>query len=280
MWAHADWFGSLFPSETSGQNTLPAYAKFFNSIEGNTSFYQIPTEQVARRWAQSVPMDFRFTFKFHKDISHTHQLINVESLVEQQLNALKPIDDKLACMLLQLPKSFSPTQLASLEAFLNFVSHRVTIAVEVRHMDFFDKSDNEKALNQLLQAHDASRVIMDTRGLFAVEQSCDPVVVDVQGKKPKVPTHVVSTSQIVVVRYVGHPELSQNKSFYLPWLKKLVEWIEQDKTIYFFFHMPNNGQAPWLAEQFISDFNHAYPEYALPELNLPAQYQDSQIALF
>ena len=43
--------------------------------------------------------------------------------------------------------------------------------------------------------------------------------------------------------------------------------------------MPDNKDAPWLAQSFVQDFNQLYPNYALPNLNL-AEPQKEQTDLF
>lgn len=77
MQSHENWFGSLFPAKTSKDKSLAAYAQHFNSIEGNTSLHHIPDEKTVRRWNEQVPSDFRFTFRFHRSISHDKKLVNV-----------------------------------------------------------------------------------------------------------------------------------------------------------------------------------------------------------
>jgi uncharacterized protein YecE (DUF72 family) len=75
---HEQWFGSLFTANTAKERSLEAYAKYFNSIEGSTSFYHIPDEKTLQRWTDQVPNDFRFTFKFHRIISHDKKRLNIE----------------------------------------------------------------------------------------------------------------------------------------------------------------------------------------------------------
>ena len=178
------------------------------------------------------------------------------------------VGERIGCLMLQLPGGFWPDKLARLESLFKQLPQDFDYAVEVRHLGFFDKGEQEKRFNQLLARYDVNRVIMDTRGLFA-EPPQTALVEEVQSKKPRVPTNVVATGGNPIVRFVGHPDLARNREFYRPWLNKLAQWCDAGLTPYFFFHMPDNAMAPWLAEQFFEDVNQAHPHIATPRLTLP-----------
>ena len=271
-WTHEQWFGSLFPVNTAKERSLEAYAKYFNSIEGNTSFYHIPDEKTLQRWTDQVPNNFRFTFKFHRSISHDKKLLNIEEDLHLILNRMALLEQKLGCLMLQLPASFAPQQLDTLAHFIRLLPSDFRYAVEVRHLGFFDKSNNEKALNQLLIENNINRVIMDTRALFACPSNGDKIIVDAQRKKPKVPTNVIATSDTPLVRFVGHPVIQANKPFYTPWIHKTKQWLDEGKSPYLFFHMANTFDAPWLAEAFFSDFKKLYPDTPIPSISLPKMH--------
>jgi uncharacterized protein YecE (DUF72 family) len=271
-WTHEQWFGSLFPANTSKERSLEAYAKYFNSIEGNTSFYHIPDEKTLQRWTAQVPNDFRFTFKFHRSISHDKKLLNIEEDLHLILNRMALLEHRLGCLMLQLPASFGPQQLDTLAHFIRLLPSDFSYAIEVRHLGFFDKSNNEKALNQLLIENNINRVIMDTRALFACPSNGDKIIVDAQRKKPKVPTHVIATSDTPLVRFVGHPVIQANKPFYTPWIHKTKLWLDEGKSPYLFFHMANTFDAPWLAEAFFNDFKKLYPDTPIPSISLPKRH--------
>jgi uncharacterized protein YecE (DUF72 family) len=272
IWTHEQWYGGLFPANTAKERSLEAYAKYFNSIEGNTTFYHIPDEKTLQRWANLVPDDFRFTFKFHRSMSHDKKLLNIEDDLHLFLNRMAILEDKLGCLMLQLPASFSPYQLNTLAHFIHLLPKDFRYAIEVRHCGFFDKSDNEKALNQLLIENNINRVIMDTRALFACPANDDKIIEDAQKKKPKVPTHVIATSDIPLVRFVGHPDIQANKPFYTPWIHKTKQWLDEGKSPYLFFHMANTFDAPWLAEAFFNDFKKCYPDTLIPCISLPKMH--------
>ena len=283
MWQHSHWPSTWFANYPKSDNGLSLYAKECNTVEGNTTFYSLPHEDAVERWCDSVPDHFRFTFKFHQNITHVHQLQHCDEEVAQQFSLLSPLKEKLGVMMLQLPATFGPEKLPVLDTFLARLPQEINIAVEVRHLAFFAKGDEEKALNQLLIRHGANRIIMDTRALFtgsldAGETVRRAVLEEVRQKKPRVPVNVIATGNTPIVRFVGNDVDEDNRRCLLPWVKKVCQWQEEGKDVYFFCHRPDNKDAPWLAQQLIDIYNDYSSHYKLN--NLALRYQPAQNALF
>ena len=66
QWSHPAWPGQLLGMNARPAEHLADYARVFNSVEGNTTFYASPTPETVQRWADAVPDHFRFSFKFPK----------------------------------------------------------------------------------------------------------------------------------------------------------------------------------------------------------------------
>ena len=43
MWANREWVGSHLPADTAPGDELAAYAGVCNAVEGNTTFYGLPS---------------------------------------------------------------------------------------------------------------------------------------------------------------------------------------------------------------------------------------------
>ncbi|WOI36408.1 DUF72 domain-containing protein [Alteromonas sp. CI.11.F.A3] len=285
QWQHSHWPKTWFASYPKSDNQLVHYAKECNTVEGNTTFYSLPHADAVARWEQSVGSDFSFTFKFNQQITHVHQLLHCEDEVNEQLNILAPLGQKLGVMLLQLPASFGPEKLERLTTFLSFLPPHITVAVEVRHLAFFAKGNEEKQLNQLLIEHKANRIIMDTRALFTgpvsredTSSSDSALLREVRNKKPRVPVNVIATATNPIVRFVGNDNDEDNIACLTPWVNKVHQWRLEGKSPYFFCHRPDNKDAPWLAQQFIDLYNQKFHEVAIP--NLALKQQPNQNTLF
>lgn len=286
IWTHDTWFNSIYPPKSNKVSALQSYSGLFNSVECNSSFYHLPNLDTLKKWRESVPDDFKFILKLPRDISHSGQLNACLDEVKNTIATLKWLGSTLGGVMLQLPKQFTPRHLNQLSILLEAIPSDLSISVEVRHLAFFQKGDEEKALNQLLMTHKANRVIMDTRALFACEAtqytgSEQALILDVQRKKPRVPTNVIATGNAPVVRFVGHQDIKKSSAFYQPWIRKIKQWCDEGKSPSIFFHMPDNKDAPWLAAAFIQDYNLTYPQSPLPELVLSAgQNSHQQISIF
>jgi uncharacterized protein YecE (DUF72 family) len=256
MWQHSHWPSTWFANYPKSDNGLSLYAKECNTVEGNTTFYSLPHQDAVARWCNSVPSHFRFTFKFHQNITHVHQLQHCDEEVAQQLALLSPLKEKLGVMMLQLPASFGPEKLSILDTFLAALPQELNIAVEVRHLAFFAKGNEEKALNQLLIRHGANRI---------------------RQKKPRVPVNVIATGHTPIVRFVGNDVDDDNQRCLLPWVKKVKIWQSEGKDVYFFCHRPDNKDAPWLAQQFIDLYNNTTPSLALNNLSIKTQPEQNSL---
>ena len=74
-------------------------------------------------------------------------------------------------------------------------------------------------------------------------------------KKPRVPTHVLATANNPIVRFISPMNVQLAENALEQWARKLVQWIEEGKTPYIFFHTPDNKEVPQLAERFSRKVN-------------------------
>ncbi len=257
VWANPQWKNLIFNSKLEPSEFLANYSRYFNSVEGNTSFYADPSSQTVTRWAEQSSEHFRFTLKVPKRLSHQFQQFQAEEL-QHWLDLIAPLADKLALVHLQLPAFFSPEHLSWLKQMLNQLCSSFAVAVEVRHPVFFDKAEHEITLNRLLRDFAAERVIFDSRALFSVPATT-AALLDAQRKKPYLPVHAVALTNSPLLRFVGTDDMAVNQHYYQPWLGKVRQWLDEGKTPFCFFHSPDNLTAPVLARQFVMDLGIEHP---------------------
>jgi uncharacterized protein YecE (DUF72 family) len=246
---------------------LQRYARQFSSVEGNTTFYGLPKPDTVQRWHDETPDDFRFCFKFHQDLSHRSALEVAHPKVAEQFQVLEPLASKIGLLNLQLPKSFNSEGIEHLHRFFSALPDTFNYSVEVRHPEFFDKGDEEREFNQMLLETGVNRVMFDTRPIFAVTAS-DSATLDAQQKKPKVPLHVIATGQNPQVRFISTMQWQQSERYLDQWVSKALQWIEEGRVPYLFFHTPDCAEAPELAARFVHKLKLAKPtlQGATPEL--------------
>lgn len=256
VWANPQWKNLIFNSKLEPSEFLANYSRYFNSVEGNTSFYADPSPQTVARWAEQSSENFRFTLKVPKRLSHQFQQFQTEEL-QLWLDLIAPLANKLALVHLQLPAFFSPEHLSWLKQMLNLLRSSFAVAVEVRHPVFFDKAEHEITLNRLLRDFAAERVIFDSRALFSVPATT-AALLDAQRKKPYLPVHAVALTNTPMLRFVGTDDMAVNQQYYQPWLNKVRQWLDEGRTPFCFFHSPDNLTAPVLARQFVQDLGIAH----------------------
>ncbi len=63
FWSFGDWNGRLYTPDARPADRLAQYARVFNAVEGNTTFWSAPSAESVRRWRDAVDESFRFCFK-------------------------------------------------------------------------------------------------------------------------------------------------------------------------------------------------------------------------
>src|SRR3954471_14844947 len=134
---------------------LAFYASRFTTVEGNNSFYRIPTEKVLGGWAEQVPPDFRFVLKASRRVTHNGRLADEDGSLEYFLRAINPLGHRLGPTLFQLPPTFKKDA-GRLRDFLTRLPQRWRAALEFRHASWFDDE-----VYDLLRAHDVALVAVD-----------------------------------------------------------------------------------------------------------------------
>jgi uncharacterized protein YecE (DUF72 family) len=112
-WAYKDWEGVVYPQKPGSKfDPLEYLARFFNTIEINSSFYRPFSASTAESWARRVAAarDFMFTAKLHRVFTHERGKATTddEKQVREGMDALRSAG-KLGAMLLQFPWSFKNT---------------------------------------------------------------------------------------------------------------------------------------------------------------------------
>lgn len=134
-WGYDDWQGGFYPRGTPASDYLRRYAKVFDLVEVDSSYYAAPRREQIARWVEATPPGFTFTLKFPGDITHKAHLQHVDEKVEAFLVSLAPLRaaGKLGPLVLQLPASFRRDKHeAALHAFLAAWPRDVALAVELR----------------------------------------------------------------------------------------------------------------------------------------------------
>ncbi|MDR3646937.1 MAG: DUF72 domain-containing protein [Candidatus Babeliales bacterium] len=116
-----------FYPEKLTEPKLTYYARYFNSVEINSTFYKLPTIKTFENWYKLTPDNFNFSIKLSKDITHVNKLkldTNTKTLVRQFLKNVSGLQNKLKVILIQLPKSYKYNPI-TLDKFLEFINQEL-----------------------------------------------------------------------------------------------------------------------------------------------------------
>ncbi|MEE4278424.1 MAG: DUF72 domain-containing protein, partial [Halieaceae bacterium] len=244
-WAFPGWTGEFFPRATREESALSLYARVFNTVEGNTSFYRVPDAATTKRWADDLrDRPFRFSFKLPRTLTH-------ESRPDAQdlcnfFTAMEHLADKLGPFLVQCPASTGPAELPRLEKLFEALPAQWQYVLELRHPAFFEAPER---VEPLLERFGAGRVMFDSRPIYRGEAT-HPEVLAARHKKPDVPLLDTVYNDIAYARVVLHPDASQNAPWINEWLDRCERYLTAGHQLYFMMHCPNNQHCPALAEQF------------------------------
>lgn len=139
-WAKEDWAGTFYPPGLPSNGHLAHYAKSFDTVEVDATFYRTPSPAACRAWREQTPDGFRFAMKAMKRITHDKVLEGCEEDLRRYLAAAAELGDKFAFAVLQFgtfgKKSACPDVgafLRRLEAFGKLLPDRGKVVVEVRN---------------------------------------------------------------------------------------------------------------------------------------------------
>lgn len=251
IWSFKGWVGNFYPKGTKPADFLHEYARRLTTIEGNTTFYAVPSAKTLEQWRDEMPETFRFCPKVPRAISHDGKLAENVAAAQQFIEVMSGLGTRLGPMFLQLPPYYSPRLLDDLKIFLDAWPAHIRLGVEVRHLDWFE-NPHHQILNEILSSHNMARVVIDTRPIRSLDG--DEILaggvyqslLEARARKPDVPILPERTADFVFIRYIGHPQMEVNLPFLEEWSSFLTAQLRDGSDAYVFCHSPENLTAPWL----------------------------------
>ncbi|HUS00671.1 MAG TPA: DUF72 domain-containing protein [Chitinophagaceae bacterium] len=208
-----------YPAEFQGKSRLEYYASLFNSIEINSIFYKLPRSSTVVNWADTVPDDFRFTFKVSKTITHVKNLDFAVKDVNDFITTVEHIGHKKGCLLTQFPPSLKIEKLNELQRFLEVLGEATHDTGWKIAMEFRNSSWYEREVYELLEEFNVSLVMHDIAASATPlnEIIGDFIYLRFHGPEP---------------RYRG----SYSNEFLLQQAEYIKRWMKEGKTVYAYFN--------------------------------------------
>lgn len=134
-WQYRHWRPGFYAG-VPARSWLDHYARHFDTVELNGSFYRLPERASFERWGAQLPDGFLMAVKMSRFLTHVRRLHEPREPVERFLAAARGLGDRLGPVLVQLPPTLRCDPDA-LDAALACFPADVRVAVELRHQSWF-----------------------------------------------------------------------------------------------------------------------------------------------
>lgn len=126
--SYPSWRGGFYPEKAKPAEFLGWFSERLPSVELNTSFYQLPSEEQFRRWAAETPPEFRFAVKMSRRITHGGRLELLPTFTEQA----RALGERLGPILVQFPETRTRDE-GFLRLVVDSLDPELEYAFEFRH---------------------------------------------------------------------------------------------------------------------------------------------------
>ncbi|MCD4653697.1 DUF72 domain-containing protein [bacterium] len=232
---YEDWRGLFYPKSLHRKDFLKYYCQYFNALELNTTFYQMPEKDKLIKYTDPDLQPLVLSMKAHRDITHGHAGTQV---LREFMTEIKPVIECgiLKILLFQFPFSFCYSEKAwDKIIMISREVPRIKPVIEFRHKSWFQE-------DILLRIRDLGIAVcaidMPRLGKLPGQQlpiTCSPAYMRFHGRNKD--------------KWWDHKEPWERYDYLYTEkdLTKLIpsirEWIEKQTTAYIFFNNHYQGQA-------------------------------------
>jgi uncharacterized protein YecE (DUF72 family) len=212
-WNYDSWrHGVFYPERRPARLWLDYYARRFDTVEVNATFYRLPTVKAVQGWVDGTPDDFVFAVKMSRYVTHVKRLRELGPSLELFYSRIEPLarSPKLGVVLWQLPPTFKRDDARLAEALAQLPPGRH--AFEFRHASWFVPQ-----VMKLLRAHGVALVIGDRPEVHSFQ------------------THELTADWTFVRFHAGTRGRRGNysESELLEWADRLRSWPVREAFVYF-----------------------------------------------
>ena len=138
-WNYSHWRRLFYPQGLNQSEWLPFYAKHYDTVEINATFYRLPEARHVDRWRQATPGRFVFAIKGSRYLTHMKRLADTGEPLDRFLDLVSHLEEKAGPVLWQLPPRMGRDD-ERLAAFAGALPGDVRHAFEFRNPEWYDAS--------------------------------------------------------------------------------------------------------------------------------------------
>jgi uncharacterized protein YecE (DUF72 family) len=219
-WHYKHWLGVFYPEGTGGAQMFDFYARYFDTVEINNSFYRLPSAKTFDAWRESSPPEFCFAVKASRFTTHMKKLKDPQSSSEKFFLVAERLQEKLGPILFQLPPRWQ-VNLERLAEFLAAIPKEHKYVVEFRDSSWF-----VAPVFALLRKFNVA---------FCIHDFADMTV-----------PHEI-TADFTYIRFHGPTSAkyfgSYSEGELRKWAKRIEEWRSRLSATYVYFNNDPGGEA-------------------------------------
>jgi uncharacterized protein YecE (DUF72 family) len=207
-----------FPADYQDKSRLSYYASKFNSIEINSSFYNIPRGLTYKKWSAMVPDDFQFTVKLWRGITHVRDLNYQAADLASFFEGVNCLGDKKGCILIQFPA----------KAVVHFDRFRKLLEA-VRNLD------PEESWRIAVEFRDPLWYHPD---MYAILNECRASLV-LHDMPNSIPLKINEKAAFIYLRFHGEKgdyRGSYENDFLISKAEEIRLWLSEGKDVYVYFN--------------------------------------------
>ena len=169
-WSNRDWVGGFYPLRTPSNRFIEHYAKIYDTVEIDATFYASPGESHIANWRRRTPESFCFAAKVPRTITHEKVLVDADGEMLEFLDAMSGLGPRVGPLLFQFPRFrksevSEPEFFRRLERFLTDLPRTNRYAVEVRNPEWVGEE-----LQTLCAEHRVSLTWADRPEMFSAQE--------------------------------------------------------------------------------------------------------------
>lgn len=135
-WQYRHWRGNFYPDTLPVNRWFEHYARIFDTVEINNSFYRLPPKQTMRNWRAQAPTGFIYAVKASRYLTHMRKLKDPAAPLALLFDRARMLGPHLGPVLYQLPPHWKPDY-ERLEEFLRAIPHDVAQTIEFREASWY-----------------------------------------------------------------------------------------------------------------------------------------------
>jgi uncharacterized protein YecE (DUF72 family) len=251
-WTSEAWWGTVYPPGIPDGERLRHYARRFDTVEVDSTYYRPPSPYLVRGWAAKTPPGFLFALKMTRDLLDPKTPVDPPA-VRAFTDASRLLGEKLGPILLQFPPWVKPGRAERfLGELLDVLDPELRYAVELRDAGWFSGEVFASLLDELRRRRIALAWSFLTYVDVPPELTTDFVYLRFIGDHETVPAEVHGA-----IRIDRSAETRR-------WADRLKERIREVRQAFVFFNNHFAGFAPDSAELFRRELPDLAPPPAPP----------------